>query len=427
MTFKANLLPNSDLGYSLGSSDKKWKINGQSLGTAAFKNESGTWAISISGSSASCTGNAATATKLSNTPSNTTTFLRGDNTWTNTLIGPLRLGGPDTASNTGYITDNVGSNNYIAFYGVYGDAVGSYNHCYIGERIYGSKSTTQEQSELLLFKGNDIGTTNPGPDRIRLLAAQIDIQCYTSALSGSFMAVGETGGAQVCKFRPDGITSSVNITAPQFIGQMNFTSGGIWPAPQNISCTGDNSEWSFDMSGVNSYWHVWSGKNGASCLQCFNNDRHVWAYNLQGAVWNDYAEYRHTDSEIEPGRCIREIGNDTLILTTERLMRGCEIVSDTYGFSVGKSQKNNTPTAASGRVLAYPYESLEEFKKHIGWPVCSGPNGTVSIMTEEEEEKYPSRIIGTISSVPDYEEWQCGDEKKPEYKKVNGRVWIRIR
>lgn len=28
MTFKANLLPNSNLGYSLGSSDKKWKING---------------------------------------------------------------------------------------------------------------------------------------------------------------------------------------------------------------------------------------------------------------------------------------------------------------------------------------------------------------------------------------------------------------
>lgn len=40
----------------------------------------GTWEISI-------IGNAATATKLSNTPNNTTTFLRGDNTWTNTLTG----------------------------------------------------------------------------------------------------------------------------------------------------------------------------------------------------------------------------------------------------------------------------------------------------------------------------------------------------
>lgn len=36
-------------------------------------------------------GNADTATKLSNTPNNTTTFLRGDNTWSNTLTGTLLL------------------------------------------------------------------------------------------------------------------------------------------------------------------------------------------------------------------------------------------------------------------------------------------------------------------------------------------------
>jgi hypothetical protein len=62
--------------------------------------------------------------------------------------------------------------------------------------------------------------------------------------------------------------------------------------------------------------------------------------------------------------------------------------------------KNNVKIAVSGRVLAYPYESIEEFANHIGDPVCSGPNGTVSIMTEEEERLYPSRIIGTIASIP---------------------------
>lgn len=122
-----------------------------------------------------------------------------------------------------------------------------------------------------------------------------------------------------------------------------------------------------------------------------------------------------------PGRCIKETGNDSLELTTQRLERGCEIVSDTFGFAIGQTEHCQTPIAASGRVLAYPYESKEEFAQHIGWPVCSGPNGTVSIMTEEEEQRYPSRIIGTISAVPDYEEW--GEDKI----KVNGRVWIRIR
>lgn len=146
---------------------------------------------------------------------------------------------------------------------------------------------------------------------------------------------------------------------------------------------------------------------------------------LYGAVWNDYAEFRQADIN-DPGRCIKENGDDTLSFTTERLERGCEIISDTFGFAIGQTDKAKTPTAASGRVLAYPYENREEFKKHIGWPVCSGPGGTVSIMTEEEEIKYPSRIIGTISAVPDYPLW-FGGSKGDNPIKVNGRVWIRIR
>lgn len=145
-----------------------------------------------------------------------------------------------------------------------------------------------------------------------------------------------------------------------------------------------------------------------------------------GAVWNDYAECRETKEYIEPGRCIREFGDDSLKLTTERLQRGCEIVSDTFGFVIGKTEKAQTPTAASGRVLAYLYEDRELAKEKIGWPVCSGPNGTVSIMTEEEEQKYPSRIIGTISAVPDYEIWHGGNEGTEEIL-VNGRIWIKVR
>lgn len=146
---------------------------------------------------------------------------------------------------------------------------------------------------------------------------------------------------------------------------------------------------------------------------------------LYGAVWNDYAEYRkdNLNENQEPGRCVCELGDGSLALTTKRLERGCEIISDTFGFAIGKDQDNgyNTPIASSGRVLVYIYEGKEEAAKHIGWPVCSGPEGTVSIMTEEEEEKYPSRIIGTISEIPEYETWGTGNIK------VNGRIWIRVR
>ena len=98
---------------------------------------------------------------------------------------------------------------------------------------------------------------------------------------------------------------------------------------------------------------------------------------------------------------------------------GAEIVSDTYGFVIGQTKKCNTPIAVSGRVLAYMYENYEDIK--IGAPVCSGPNGTVSQMTEDEARNYPWLVIGTVSAIPQEKEW--GERKV----KVDGRVWIRVR
>lgn len=140
---------------------------------------------------------------------------------------------------------------------------------------------------------------------------------------------------------------------------------------------------------------------------------------MYGACWNDYAEYRISDCQ-EPGRVICENGDDTLSLSTERLQPAGNVISDTFGFAIGETEQTKTPVAVSGRVLAYPYESREEFKKNIGRPVCSGPNGTVSIMTDEEYRNKGYCAIGTISAVPDYEEWGAGKVK------VNGRVWIKV-
>ena len=141
---------------------------------------------------------------------------------------------------------------------------------------------------------------------------------------------------------------------------------------------------------------------------------------LYGAVWNDYAEFRICKDNFKPGQVVLENGDDTLSITSQRLQRGCSIVSDTFGFAIGETDEAKCPIAVSGRVLAYGYESREEFKKHIGWPVCSGPNGTVSIMTDEEYRNKGYCAIGTISAVPDYEEWGTGKVK------VNGRVWIKV-
>ena len=200
------------------------------------------------------------------------------------------------------------------------------------------------------------------------------------------------------------------------------------------SCKSNNGSWEMGTYTANNGLYFTyitdsnfnAGTNTTSAQVEFRgSDNTVRCNKLYGAVWNDYAEYRkdNPEEQQEPGKCVREVGDGTLALTTKRLERGCEIISDTFGFAIGQDEENgyNTPIASNGRVLAYPYESIEEFSKHIGWPVCSGPNGTVSIMTEEEEEKYPSRIIGTISEIPTYKEWGTGKVK------INGRIWIRIR
>ncbi len=151
----------------------------------------------------------------------------------------------------------------------------------------------------------------------------------------------------------------------------------------------------------------------------FNTAIYVNGGILYGAAWNDYAEYRETKIEIQPGRCIVENGDGTLSLATARMQPGAEIVSDTYGFAIGQTEKCNTPIAVTGRVLAYPYEDISKFKP--GRPVCSGPNGTVSLMTDEEARSYPWLIIGTVSAVPQEEIWGENDIL------TTGRIWIRIR
>lgn len=136
---------------------------------------------------------------------------------------------------------------------------------------------------------------------------------------------------------------------------------------------------------------------------------------LMGAAWNDYAEARITPS-ISPGRTVVENGDDTLSLANERLLLGGNIVSDTYGMLIGQTDTAKTPIALCGRVLAYPNEELDEY--YPGAPVCTGPNGTVSIMSKDEVLHYPECIIGYVSAVPTYEEWNG--------VKVNGRIWIKV-
>ena len=142
------------------------------------------------------------------------------------------------------------------------------------------------------------------------------------------------------------------------------------------------------------------------------------ATKVRGAVFNDYAEYRES-LIIEPGRCVIETGHGDLKLSTKRLQLGGNIISDTFGFSIGETNKAQTPIAVCGRVLAYPNENRELYKP--GAAVCSGPDGTISLMTREEIKEWPDAIVGYVSEIPYYDTWGTNNIK------VNGRIWIKIK
>lgn len=127
------------------------------------------------------TGSLATSRTLWGQPFNGTANVSGNMTGVGsiTMSGNLEIG-------------NGTSPNAILFYGTTGDSPGGYNHTFIAERLWGGT----ESSELVLFKGNDLGNGNEavnvngsGPDRIRHIAAAHLFQTYTSPLAGSVESV----------------------------------------------------------------------------------------------------------------------------------------------------------------------------------------------------------------------------------------------
>lgn len=154
--------------------------------------------------------------------------------------------------------------------------------------------------------------------------------------------------------------------------------------------------------------------NGTTAVKRTYTDAKVY-----GAVWNDYAEFRKTNEKVKPGQVVVDNDDGSLNITYARLLPGAQVVSDTFGFAIGETEKTKTPLAVSGRVLVYTYQDRNKY--HAGQAVCSAPNGTVDIMTRREIETYPDAIVGIVSEIPDYEEWGQDNVK------VNGRIWIKVK
>ena len=206
----------------------------------------------------------------------------------------------------------------------------------------------------------------------------------------------------------DQTANGAPTTSLSVVGFGNGTGGHIEIAGQ---WTGNSGLWMRGLRDCYDDWYSWNR------IWCQGNS-------VTGAVWNDYAECRQSDCS-EPGRVVFEKGDDTLTKTEERLQHFAGVISDTWGFSQGETDKAKTNIAVAGRVLVYTYQNRNNYKP--GDCVCAAPNGTIDIMTREEIIKFPDRIVGTVSCVPDYEEWGGGKNADRDPVKINGRIWIKVK
>ena len=393
---------------------------------------SGSWGISVTGSSASCTGNAATATVAATLGKSGGTTGPMKFYWSGQSGQPSWLwGGSDGTNMYVYNPSNFNVNSATK---ATQDANG-YNISNNYEKRY---------QQIVDLTGSGYSTNTWYPVYIHIPYGGLHrVACVCQLDTGSvpswsnhsagFTRVlemlvtasgwGTTGAYSICL---EDYTNFTNDYCP--VGYQQFTNsssacffcrgGGKyilqtdWFANWTIVTTSITVS-SQTIAPVNSY----PGVNFAKSRIYAN----ITGDSLVGAVWNDYAEYRESDCK-EFGRVLAEKGDDTLTKTTKRLQPFAGVSSDTWGFCQGETEKAKTPIAVAGRVLVYTYRNRKEYKP--GDVVCAAPNGTVDIMTREEIIKYPDRIVGTVSCVPEYETWGSGDR---DPVKVNGRIWIKVR
>ena len=244
----------------------------------------------------------------------------------------------------------------------------------------------------------------------------------------SINTYGEFSGRAIHMYPGNEITNSYNEGA-----RIHVSSGG-WATimlcgSDNTGATGTSAKsWGIFNNDGTLYINR-ATSSGAGASRAYANSNGWYFDKAYGAVWNDFAEFRQSDTN-EPGRVIIPSDDGIAHLSIKRLQSGGRIISDTYGFSVGASDKAKTPVGISGRVLVYPYQNRENY--NIGDAVCTAPNGTVDVMSREEIKEYPERIIGIVNEIPNYEIWEesldCpGGEPTTTKIIVNGRIWIDIK
>lgn len=347
---------------------------------------------------------------------------------------------------SGEYTDNLYSALSSPFGGTETTYIGSDNNIYIesnGQTIANRLGFVLNNSHEILPIKAEVSTNNVGSiGNSSYKWANMYATTFHGALDGN--------AATATKTTQDGDGNQINTTylklaGGTMTGQIKSNkNGGSWIKGRDNAClfqtitTGNNWHPVVGFKTPSGSWTIGNVGDNENIVFSYDTDTNYnantnttvqsiywtkdgysYATRQYGAVWNDFAEFRQGDNN--PGRVMIENGNDSVSISTKRLQPGALICSDTFGFAIGETEDCKCPIAVAGRVLAYPLEPREEYNFFIGQAVCSGPNGTVSIMTKDEVKEYPECVVGYISAIPKYETWGTGNVK------VDGRVWIKVK
>ena len=365
--------------------------------------------LNTTGSSASCTGNAATASKLAEAK---TITLNGD------VSGSGSFDGSNNLTITTAVADN--SHNHTGLKPI--------KRCIVGQTTESSTNPWYQVGYCKLTGGAHLDRTIS----FKISQGYADNSTYLGILT-AHIRTGSSNQFENGQLVWEYANGSVVLT-DWVLGYKTaadgFLEASLWACQDSqwalfhleVLSEHDRTDWTTD-------WTLYTVKSAGQYAsiptewtQIVSNYSTIHGDKIYGAVYNDYAEYRETDVE-DFGYVLTENGDDTLSKTTERLQHFAGISSDTWGFSQGETEKAKTPIAVAGRVLAYPYQDRNNYKP--GDCVCAAPGGLVDIMTREEVINYPDRIVGTVSCVPNYEEWGGGPDRGPV--KIDGRIWIKVR
>ena len=235
----------------------------------------------------------------------------------------------------------------------------------------------------------------------------------------------------------DTMTSTLTLSG----GSVNVQQGHVWAGTygntsgeRQVGCqAGAGRLYIYAQAAATANRGLYGANNAGTSASYFyiQQDNYVRAgTRLYGAVWNDYAEFRLGQMNgLKPGQIVTENGDGTMRLASKRLQKGCKVLSDTYGFALGETNEYKLPIAVSGRVLVYCDTPIEELES--GDCLCSNVTGNAIKMTREEIINYPDCIIGTVSEIPTYDIWHCGDQTNEngmkEEVQVNGRIWVYVK